>query len=128
MDGRSRTIGKVFLGIYFAVILYLCLGSFQGVSGLWKTLWGIQLDKVVHFLMYLPFPALALWAFYDGKHFGRTLLLILLAGFLFGAGIEVMQALLTDARSAEWGDLGANTLGLLLSGAVISVIHKCFQR
>ncbi len=124
-----RYIGRGVLAVYIIVILCLCLGSFQGPSGMWKTLWGIQMDKVIHFIMYLPYPLLALWAFYNGEKWGRFLLIVLLIGVGYSGAVELMQALFTDSRSAEWGDLLANSLGMgttcLLSVLVFWILEKC---
>ena len=129
MTPRIRNIGRGVLAVYVIVILCLCLGTFQGPSGMWKTLLGIQLDKVIHFIMYLPYPLLALWAFYQGKNWGRFLLVVLLIGVAYSGAVELMQALFTDSRSAEWGDLLANTLGMgttgLLSALVFFIREKC---
>ena len=96
---------------------------------MWKTLWGIQMDKVIHFIMYLPYPLLALWAFYNGEKWGRFLLIVLLLGVGYSGAVELMQALFTDSRSAEWGDLLANSLGMgttcLLSALVFWILEKC---
>ena len=124
-----RNIGRGVLAVYVIVILCLCLGTFQGPAGMWKTLWGIQLDKVLHFCMYLPYPLLTLWAFYDGKKWRRFLLIFLLIGVGYSGAVELMQALFTDSRSAEWGDLLANTLGMgttcLLCALVFWIREKC---
>ena len=128
MTGKSRTGGKVFLALYFVVVLYLCLGSFHGPDGLWKEVWSIPSDKIFHFLMFLPFPVLVCWAFYDGLHFRRCLLLILLTGAVFGSGIEFMQGVLTEGRSAEWGDFLADTLGILVSCCLLILHHHYSKR
>lgn len=115
MSQRFQNTGKIVLAVYVIAILYLCLGSFQGVPGMWKTFLGIQMDKVFHFLMYLPYPVLAFWAFYKSRGKGLLLLKILLVGVAYGGAIELMQAIFTDSRSAEWGDWLANTAGMTLS-------------
>lgn len=89
---------------------------------MWKTFMGIQMDKVIHFLLYLPYPALAFWAFYPEKNKGRFLLIVLLIGIAYSGAVEMMQALFTDNRSAEWGDLLANTLGMGITTLIVSLI------
>lgn len=128
MDWKSRKNGKVFLCIYFAAVLYLCLGSFHGPEGLWTDVCGIPIDKVFHFLMFLPFPILASWAFCDGGHFPRNLFRIFLTGVVFGICIELMQGLLTEGRSAEWGDFLGDTLGILFSCGLLTLHHKLSKR
>lgn len=127
MTQRVRNIGRGVMAIYIIVILCLCLGTFQGPAGMWKTFLGIQLDKIIHFLMYLPYPALAFWAFYQGKNWGRFLLVVLLIGIAYSGAVEIMQAIFTDSRSAEWGDLLANTLGMGTSALCLSLIFSIRQ-
>ncbi|MBP5539069.1 MAG: VanZ family protein [Bacteroidales bacterium] len=115
-----RNIGRGVLAVYVIAVLCLCLGTFQGPSGMWKTFLGIQMDKVFHFLLYLPYPALAFWAFYPKKNAGRFLLIVLLIGIAYSGAVEIMQALFTDNRSAEWGDLLANTLGMAAGAMAVS--------
>lgn len=87
---------------------------------------GLQItyaDKLVHFIFYLVGALL-------GSHFLReisqaklrlpnTILMITLSMLIYGIIIEVLQELLTLARSAEWGDVVANTLGALSGAAII---------
>jgi VanZ family protein len=64
-------------------------------------------DKLGHYLAYF---ALALAV--SGISTPRRLWRHLLACFVLGALLEVAQAVLTDDRSAEWGDLAANGAGI----------------
>ncbi len=128
MSPRFQNIGKCVLAAYIAAILYLCLASWQGIPGMWKTFLGIQMDKVFHFLMYLPYPFLAFWAFYKGKDGGLFLLKVLLVGMAYGGAVELMQALFTDSRSAEWGDWLANTAGMGGSALLIGLGLIIYRR
>ena len=123
-----RNIGRGVLAVYVIAILCLCLGTFQGPSGMWKTFLGIQMDKVIHFLMYLPYPALAFWAFYPEKNEGHFLLIVLLIGIAYSGAVEIMQALFTDDRSAEWGDLLANSLGMAAGAVTVSLALLLIRR
>ncbi len=65
-------------------------------------------DKVGHYLAYLTLALLG-----SGIAAPERLWLTMLRCFLFGAALEVTQALITDQRSAEWADLLANVSGIL---------------
>jgi VanZ family protein len=76
-----------------------------------------HLDKIAHFIFYLVAILLAGLAFYrrnPQKENNRNYLYIFM-GILFAYGglIELLQLYLPGARSAEWTDILANTLGLL---------------
>jgi len=64
-------------------------------------------DKLGHYLAYL---ALALMV--SGIAAPQRLWRSMLGCFLLGASLEVAQAAFTVYRSAEWGDLAANTAGI----------------
>jgi VanZ family protein len=65
-------------------------------------------DKVGHYLAYLSLGLLG-----SGIATANRLWLTMLRCFLLGAALELAQALLTEDRHAEWGDLAANTAGIL---------------
>jgi VanZ family protein len=68
-------------------------------------------DKLAHFL---AFAALAIPMAYDGR---VALWQIVLAGLAFGGTIELIQPHV--GRSAEWGDLLADSIGAV-SGALLA--------
>ncbi|MFW6348557.1 MAG: VanZ family protein, partial [Cyclonatronaceae bacterium] len=53
-----------------------------------------------------------------------SVLLIVLAGILFGALIEVLQILMPFSRTGEWTDIGFNTIGALLAGGLLLLYKK----
>jgi len=65
-------------------------------------------DKFGHYLAYLVLAALA-----SGIVEPARLWRVMLRCFLLGLGLEAAQALMTDNRIAEWGDLLANAAGIL---------------
>jgi VanZ family protein len=67
-------------------------------------------DKVAHALAYFTL-ALAGSGIAAPAHLWRTMLRCL----LLGAALEIAQALFTEQRSAEWGDLLADLAGILVA-------------
>ena len=65
-------------------------------------------DKVGHGLAYLTLALLG-----SGITAPERLWRTMLRCLLLGAALELAQALFTDYRAAEWGDLIADTLGIL---------------
>lgn len=65
-------------------------------------------DKAGHFIAYFSLALLG-----SGITTPRRLRITMLRCFLLGAALELAQALLTEHRHAEWGDLAANTAGIL---------------
>ena len=60
---NGRLIARIVFLLYLAAVLYLCFGNFSDMSSVAKHFLGIESDKVVHFLMFLPFPVLFYMAF-----------------------------------------------------------------
>lgn len=127
-------IFRILLAFYLACLLLLCFADFGEGPQLELNLFGIATDKIVHFLMYVPFPLLCYgsWGYkcetpLDAAGFAVC---SFMAGILLGAGIELGQVLLTDYRSAETGDLVADGLGLILGSlsSLVIALRKQFAR
>lgn len=65
-------------------------------------------DKFGHYSAYFVLALLA-----SGIVAPARLWRVMLRCFLLGLGLEAAQALMTDHRMAEWGDLLANAAGIL---------------
>lgn len=107
--------------IYMAAVFYLCFSN-TDQSTQWPELWfGLPVDKVGHFLMFLPFPMLGYKVLEKDDMNGWKCLMLLAgmitAGFAVGAGIEMAQSLL-KYRSAETADLLADGAGLMCGGLI----------
>lgn len=86
-------------------------------------------DKLGHFII------IGGWTFLVGliqlvylSRIERPLFPIALAGFLFGAFIEVLQFVLPIGRQASWADIAANTLGCLLAYIALVVIRRILRQ
>ena len=54
---------KIALLLYVAAVAWLCFANFNKLPDVPKTFLGIQMDKIVHFCMFFPFPILAFLAY-----------------------------------------------------------------
>jgi VanZ family protein len=70
-------------------------------------------DKVGHALAYFALALLGSGIVTPGR-----LSLSMLRCLLLGAALEIAQALFTEHRSAEWGDLAADLAGILVAWVV----------
>ena len=114
-------------GVWMAVITVSCLIRFPelGTPGISIP----HADKVVHFGIYALAGVLGILAVRErlapAWRLNPALVRVFLALFAFGAGIELLQALLPTGRSAEWADALANGCGLLVSLASMKgVFHE----
>lgn len=114
----------VFL-LYIAAVLYLCFGKFSDLSSVPRSLFGIESDKLVHFLMFLPFPILFYMALglCTAKPWHSILLAlgILCLGTMIAAGTEYVQGLI-PYRASDPADFTADFLALCISSVIILLI------
>ena len=106
-------------------ILVLCFANLSSLPDVSNTIFGIEIDKIAHFLMFLPFPALFFLSFE-----GKAAALIgagVLAGLSVAGTTEWVQSFLTY-RSMDLADFFADTAGLLsgalLTGAAVAIFRK----
>lgn len=113
------------MALYVAAVAYLCFGHFENIPEAAMSLFGIPMDKIVHFCIFFPFPLLA-YANFGRKTKGKWksvmfILGIFIAGCILGAGTELGQGL-TTYRSCDINDFRADALGMALSSVIVLVI------
>ncbi|MBO4466649.1 MAG: VanZ family protein [Bacteroidales bacterium] len=114
---------RVAFYLYLIAIAVLCFGKFSDLPSVSNTILGIPTDKVVHFVMFFPFPILAFLAYDKFTGTVKSVLIFalvtFLAGCLIAAGTEIGQAYLTEYRSGDPTDFLADFLALL-TGSIIA--------
>ena len=98
-----------------------------------KTLFGIPADKLVHFLMFLPYPVLSGMSFMSRKRniFVNliTLGILVLTGVGIAYGTELIQAY-TGYRSYEIADFKADVAGIAIgtAGAFFGMLYMKLKK
>ena len=125
MTRRQLIRARILFAVYLAAVAFLCFGRFSSSQDVPTDLWGIPMDKVVHFLMFFPFPLLACLAFGGYRGTPGQAVLKTAAGFLagcaFAAGTEWIQTRL-PYRSGDPVDFQADALALLLSSIIVLLL------
>lgn len=130
MTKALRTGFRLLLLIYLAGVCVLCLMHNESIPQVSFSLWGIPQDKLVHFLMFLPFPVLAEFSF--GKRQGRRPVLLrtallFLIGMLLAGLTEYLQKL-SGYRTMELLDFVADCTGLAVSCLIILAVKLTGRR
>tara|TARA_B100000886_G_C20151712_1_gene378330 strand:- start:1 stop:360 length:360 start_codon:yes stop_codon:yes gene_type:complete len=80
-----------------------------------------EIDKLLHFIMY--FSLTILWCLASENFYSSNLKLLLFAIF-FGLTLEIFQHILPFGRYFDFGDLLANSLGVLFGIIILYYIKK----
>ncbi len=125
MQLKMRHISALALCVYIAAVAALCFMKPSSLPQVEMDFFGIPMDKVVHFLMFAPFPILAYMTFWPADAGKIRRLAVLLVIIAFGAGMAVaterIQAM-TGYRSCEIKDFAADMVGIL-SGAAVTALY-----
>ena len=132
MSRRQRTVARIAFILYVGAVAWLCFGRFDSLPDAPRSLWGIPMDKIAHFLMFLPFPVLA---FLSSGHLSETprssvlrMLGFFFAGCLFAAATELIQARFLPYRSGDPADFRADLAALGIGSLFILVTDLWKQR
>ena len=118
-----RKLARIALGVYIATLLVLCFGDFSGIQAPAEDILGLPFDKLVHFMMFLPFPFIFSQAFVQGKSPWAGFAVTLAAGLLLAAATELGQTYLTSTREGNGADFLADAVSLTLCSAAL-LLHS----
>jgi len=96
------------------LVTWLCLRPSAGGDQ-----WFPHADKFQHAAAFLGLGGLLL-ALFERRHYAVACVALL----VFGGAIEVAQYLMPYGRSAEWADLAADGLGIVLAALVSLAIQE----
>lgn len=131
MKGRLKNIYAAAFCIYLIAVGVLCFISPSNLPEMdIKTFLGIPIDKILHFLMFLPYPILAGMVFIRSDcslGCGTAILAVLaMTGIGISYGTEVIQAH-TGYRSYEIGDFIADMTGIA-AGSILVFTYLTYIR
>lgn len=125
MKNRRQQISLTLLCIYIIAVCLLCFSDLSHISSNDFNWEDFPIDKLFHFLMFVPFPILAFYSLDNGKFSTTRSLLHIVTIFLTGStvayGTEVIQSF-TESRSYEIMDFAADLAGLTCGSVFIVII------
>lgn len=122
----TKTIlSRVLFLLYVCAVCLVCFADSSSLPKLQRFIFGIPTDKIVHFIMFAPFPILSYLSFDhpSGKP-GKSVLFVflaLLAGSALAISTEIIQSCLPH-RSMDIYDFYADTLALGASSVFILLV------
>ena len=123
---RYDYIIKLMFYLYILTVLSLMLFSIN-VSDINvpKEIMGIAIDKVVHFLIFFPYPFL-LYVSFKRKFKANVSfflwVIIPLSGIFFAIATEFLQSI-NPARSFELSDMAANVSAIVSASIISNIFH-----
>lgn len=124
MQLKMRHISAFLLCAYIVAVAVLCFMKPSSLPQVELDFFGIPMDKVVHFIMFLPFSILAYMTFWPADAGRIRKLAVLLVIVIFGAGMAVatekIQAM-TGYRSGDIMDFAADMTGILAGAALTAL-------
>ena len=125
MTRRQRILARTAFAAYILAVLVLCFAKFPESEEVPMELWGVPTDKIVHFLMFFPFPLLAYLAFdrYRERRWAAVPWagLALVVGCAFAAFTELVQSRL-PYRSGDPADFKADAVAILASSVIVLIV------
>ena len=124
MQLKMRYISAFLLCAYIVAVAVLCFMKPSSLPQVEMDFFGIPMDKVVHFIMFLPFSILAYMTFWPADAGKLRKMAVLLIILIFGAGMAVatekIQAM-TGYRSGDIMDFAADMKGILTGAALTAL-------
>lgn len=125
MSSKGRTLTLGAFCAYLAALSYVCFAKPDGLPDMPSEWFGIPIDKAVHFLMFVPYPVLAVLTFHK-KNYGvlhdiLIFSIVLVTGTALAIGTELIQST-TGYRSFEINDFYADALGMAVGAALAAGI------
>ncbi len=124
MKIQRQHISSVIFCLYILAVGVMCFSKPENIPHVTFDWFGLPADKVVHCLMFIPFPVLAYMSFVPERFSLPAKAACIVAAAIIGAGIsyatEVIQSAL-GYRSFEIKDLIADLAGICSGTSVLLV-------
>jgi len=120
-----RIFLQLLFWLYIAALLFLSLASFAGIDLRIERedIFGIPIDKCIHFLMFLPYPFLAYFSS-KRKNYWRTLFYVGMTGITLAFLLEVSQGVFNTDRVMDIWDMVANIIAILIGTAFLLLFKR----
>lgn len=129
MQLTLQKLSFILLVAYIALLCILCFADFSYIKNAPNYILGVPTDKIVHFLMFLPFPILIYFSF--GRKCKKNIcaaifsIVTMICGCLFAGATEIGQRLLTTYRSCDTGDFIADGIAITIGCILILIADLC---
>lgn len=121
---KKTLIAQILLLLYMAAVFFVCFGHIDNNAVKLDRIFGIETDKLIHGILFLPFPILVYLSFGSrSKNAFESLCLatgLFLTGALIAAATEYFQGF-TTYRSSDIRDFYADSIGLGIASVAVLI-------
>lgn len=125
MNSQTTTKALVFrivLILYIVAVAYLCFSNLNKIPDVPKHLFGLEMDKIVHFCMFFPFPVLGVLSYgHKSNNVWQSLAVIVTIcafGAIFAGITEIIQGML-PRRTEDIRDYKADLLAIIIASFIM---------
>src|SRR5574344_597112 len=126
MASRLKITSRILFILYLAAVVVVCFGHFENLPDIEKKFLGIPMDKVIHFIMFLPFPILMGLSFHETSTKSLNTMFFALGTFVLGcilAGATEIGQSVTTYRSCDITDFRADSIALAISTLAVFIVN-----
>lgn len=128
---RALLFWRLMVLLYLAGVVFVCFGTPDSLPQINEWNCFIPFDKLVHFLLFTPFPIVSFFALrLERRLTGKTALVIgalLLLGILLAGCTELIQGMI-EYRDKDVMDFVADGLGLTASSLLLTLLLLFFGK
>lgn len=116
---------RITLILYIVTVAYLCFANLDNIPDVPKHLFGLEMDKIAHFCMFLPFPVLGFLSYgHKTNNIWQSLAVIVTIcalGAIFAGITEIIQGML-PRRTEDIRDYKADLLAIGIASFIMFLI------
>lgn len=121
---KRKHISVILFCLYMGAVALLCFARGEQLPQFPMNWFGIPADKIIHFLMFMPFPILSFTTFNPRENTIKGENIIILASFCTGIILSLSTELIQNTlgyRSYELADLMMDFAGIATGTAICLV-------
>lgn len=126
--GKATTktiLSRILLVLYIIAVCLLCFASSSSLPTVQTRIFGIPSDKLIHFLMFAPYPILSYLSFDHPSHKPWKSVGFVVLCFITGSAIAIMTEVVQyyiPSRTMDMADFYADALALGIFSALVLAI------
>lgn len=132
MMSRRVLFPRILMLLYICTVAFLCFHRFSSLPSISQTVLGIPTDKIVHFIMFFPFPVLTVMCIRNAPKSRSAVIIQGIMAFLIGCLFAILTEYIQTKlyyRSGDILDFAADAIALALASVIsFSILAHRFRK